>query len=129
MLGYARASIEVHERLNLPLEVLDHAELSSRWPQIDFTGIEVGLYEAEFGALMARRAVQELVRGFVARRGEYRLAHAEPGANGHEVRLNGEPVSADAVIYAVARQSVPRCSGQTDLRDAPGSCIHRSTER
>ena len=100
MVDYARATIDVHERLSLPLEVLDHAALSARWPQIDFTGVEVGLYEAEFGALMARRAVQELVHGFVARGGEYRLAHAEPGANGHEVRLNGEPKSADAVIYA-----------------------------
>ena len=100
MVDYARASIEVHERLNLPIEVLDHAALSARWPQIDFAGIEVGLYKAEFGALMARRAVQELVRGFVERGGEYRLAQAEPGANGHEVRLNGEPLSADAVIYA-----------------------------
>jgi glycine/D-amino acid oxidase-like deaminating enzyme len=100
MVDYARASIEVHTRLNLPLEVLDHAALSARWPQIDFTGIEVGLYEAEFGALMARRAVQELVHGFVARGGEYRLAQAEPGANGHEVGLNGEPKSADALIYA-----------------------------
>jgi sarcosine oxidase len=100
MVDYARASIDVHERLNLPIEVLDHAELSARWPQIDFTGIEVGLYEAEFGALMARRAVQELVRGFAERGGEYRLAQAEPGAHGHEVRLDDEPRSADAVIYA-----------------------------
>jgi glycine/D-amino acid oxidase-like deaminating enzyme len=100
MVDYARASIEVHERLNLPIEVLDHPALSARWPQVDFTGIGVGLYEAQFGALMARRAVQELVRGFVERGGEYRLAHAEPGANGHEVRLDGEPWSADAVIYA-----------------------------
>jgi glycine/D-amino acid oxidase-like deaminating enzyme len=100
MLSYARASIDVHARLHVPLEVLDRAALSARWPQIDFTGIEVGLYEPGFGALMARRAVQELVRGFVARGGEYRLAQAEPRANGHEVRLNGELSSADAVIYA-----------------------------
>ena len=100
MVDYARASIEVHERLNLPIEVLDHAALSARWPQIDFTGVEVGLYEAEFGALMARRAVEEVVHGFVERGGEYRLAHAAAGATGHEVWLDGEPSSADAVIYA-----------------------------
>src|SRR5690606_2848034 len=64
MVDYARASIEVHRELNLPIEVLDHAELSARWPQIDFAGVEVGLYEAEFGSLMARRAVQELARRF-----------------------------------------------------------------
>ena len=97
---YARACIDVHERLNLPLEVLDRAALTARWPQVDFSGIDVGLYEAEFGALMARRAVQELVRGLVDRGGDYRLAFAAPGATGHEVLLNGERESCDAVVYA-----------------------------
>jgi sarcosine oxidase len=100
MVDYARASIEVHERLNLPIEVLDHAALRARWPQIDFAGVELGLYEADFGALMARRAVQELVRCFVERGGEYRLAHAVPGAAGNQVMLGGEAVTADAIVYA-----------------------------
>jgi glycine/D-amino acid oxidase-like deaminating enzyme len=100
MVDYARASIEVHDEMNLPIEVLNHAQLSARWPQIDFAGIEVGLFEAEFGALMARRAVQELVRGFIERGGEYRLAHAEPGAAGGAVAIDGETVTADAVVYA-----------------------------
>jgi sarcosine oxidase len=100
MVDYARASIDVHERLSLPIEVLDHAQLSARWPQIDFSGVELGLYEAEFGALIARRAVQELVREFVARGGEYRLAHAAPGASGNEVALDGEAATADAIVYA-----------------------------
>jgi glycine/D-amino acid oxidase-like deaminating enzyme len=100
LVDYVRACIEVHERLNLPLEVLGRAALAARWPQIDFTGIEVGLYEPGFGALMARRAVQELVRGFVARGGEYRLAFASPGSTGREVVLNGERVSCDAAVYA-----------------------------
>lgn len=100
MVDYARDSIEVHRRLNLPLEVLDNATMRTRWPQIDFAGVEVGLYESDFGALMARRAVLELVRGFVARGGDYRLADAEPGADGHEVRLNGETHRADAIVYA-----------------------------
>ncbi|HEY3518620.1 MAG TPA: FAD-dependent oxidoreductase [Gammaproteobacteria bacterium] len=98
--AYARACIDVHERLDLPLEVLDHAALTARWRQIDFTGIEVGLFEPGLGALMARRAVQELVRGFVERGGEYRLAFATPGSTGHEVLINGEPASFDAVVYA-----------------------------
>jgi len=44
--------------------------------------------------------VQELVRGFVERGGEYRLAFAAPGSTGREVLLNGEPKSYDAVVYA-----------------------------
>ena len=100
LVDYARACIDVHGRLGLPLEVLDNAALTARWPQIDFAGIEVGLYEAELGGLMARRAVQELVRGFVERGGEYRLAFAAPGSTGHEVLLNGERATSDAVVYA-----------------------------
>jgi glycine/D-amino acid oxidase-like deaminating enzyme len=58
------------------------------------------LHESEFGALMARRAVQELVRRFVERGGEYRLAHAVAGETGNDVLLDGERASADAVVYA-----------------------------
>src|SRR6185295_16420848 len=38
LVDYARACIDVHERLALPLEVLNRAALAARWPQIDFTG-------------------------------------------------------------------------------------------
>lgn len=97
---YATDSIRVHEELGLPLEPLDHAQMQARWPQIDFSGVAYGLYEPGFGALMARRAVQELVRRFVASGGAYRTAHATPGADGHMVLLNGETVTADAIVYA-----------------------------
>ncbi len=63
---YFDGSIEVHRRLGLPLEQLDGAQLQRRFPMIDFSGVIIGLYEPEFGALMARRAVQTLVKNFVA---------------------------------------------------------------
>ena len=59
---YVADSIAAHKRFGLATEVLDRAEMAKRFPMIDFTGIEVGLYEPDFGALMARRAVQTLVR-------------------------------------------------------------------
>jgi len=100
MVDYARDSLAVHRELGLPLEVVDQAALMRRWPQIDFVGVEFGLFEPEFGALMARRGVQELVRRFTARGGAHRLAHAEPGADGHEVRIDGETLRADAIVWA-----------------------------
>ena len=105
MVDYARESIRVHEELGLPIEVLDNAQLAARWPQIDFTGANVGLFEAEFGALMARRAVQELVRDYVERGGHYVQAHAEPGASrldgdNAEVLLDGEGYYAHEIIFA-----------------------------
>lgn len=100
MIDYARDSIAVHERLQLPLEQIDNAALRARWPQMNFDGIEFGLFEPEFGALMARRGVEETVARFVARGGEYLLAHAEPDEDGHRVRLDGDPHDAEAIVWA-----------------------------
>jgi glycine/D-amino acid oxidase-like deaminating enzyme len=100
MIDYARESIEVHTRLNLPLEQIDTAALRTRWPQIDFDGVAFGLFEPEFGALMARRAVEETVAHFVAQGGEYMLAHTEPGASGTQVLLDGVARDASAVVWA-----------------------------
>ncbi|MGE0594769.1 MAG: FAD-dependent oxidoreductase [Hyphomonadaceae bacterium] len=101
MVDYARDSVAVHRELNLPLEELDVAVMARRWPQIDWAGVTFGLYEPELGALMARRSVQELVRRYVAQGGAYRIGHAEPvDGDGHSVRINGEPLRADAIVYA-----------------------------
>jgi sarcosine oxidase len=100
MVDYARDSIAVHRDLSLPLEQIDPTQLARRWSQFDLAGIEFGLYEPEFGALMARRAVQETVARFLDQGGTYLQAFAEPGEAAASVRLDGETHSADAVIYA-----------------------------
>src|SRR6266480_1509438 len=66
-------SIEAHRRLGLRLDVLDRPELQRRYPQVAWEGVELGLFEPDLGVLMARRAVQTLVKEFVAAGGEYRL--------------------------------------------------------
>jgi sarcosine oxidase len=78
---YFEQSIAVHRRLDLPIEVLDGVALRRRFPMIDFAGIEAGLYEPGFGALMARRAVQTLVAEFVRAGGEYRQEAVIPPAD------------------------------------------------
>jgi len=75
---YFKDTLEVHKRLKLPTDVLDQAALKKRFPQVDWNGIEVGLYEPQLGVLMARRAVQTLIREFVLAGGEYRLASIAP---------------------------------------------------
>jgi len=101
MVDYARQSIETHKRLKLPLEVLDTAALKKGFPQFDFSGVEFGLYEVGFGALMARRGVQHLVSNFVKAGGTYRQAEASaPNADGHSMRVGARSESADAIIYA-----------------------------
>ncbi|HYI47040.1 MAG TPA: FAD-dependent oxidoreductase [Allosphingosinicella sp.] len=68
---YFEQSIAVHRRLRLPIEVLDGRTLRRRFAMIDFSGIEAGLYEPGFGALMARRAVQTLFAEFLRAGGTY----------------------------------------------------------
>jgi glycine/D-amino acid oxidase-like deaminating enzyme len=75
---YVDQSLEVHRRLDLPTQELDRAALEQRYPQVYWNDIEVGLLEPGFGVLMARRAVQTLLRQFVKAGGEYRVASVKP---------------------------------------------------
>jgi sarcosine oxidase len=103
---YFRGSFDVHKQLGLPVERMDRAAMQRRFPMIDFTGIEVGLHEPKFGALMARRSVQTLVDRFVRAGGEYRLGAARPvqagGSRLEAVRLqSGESLTADRFVFAL----------------------------
>jgi len=101
MVDYARHSIETHKKLKLPLELLDNKALRKGFPQFDFEGVEFGLYEVKFGALMARRGVQHLVTDFVAAGGTYRQAQAAPpNTDGHSLMIGGRTESASHIIYA-----------------------------
>jgi sarcosine oxidase len=102
--AYADASIETSRRLGLRLELLDPAALERRWPQIDWTGVSFGLLEPDFGPLMARRAVQTLVREFVGAGGEYRLAAVLPPGDTSDLdglrTAGGDVLRADHYVFA-----------------------------
>jgi glycine/D-amino acid oxidase-like deaminating enzyme len=103
---YFDGSIAVHRKLGLPLEQMDGPALQRRFPMIDFSGVIIGLYEPEFGALMARRAVQTLVKNFVGSGGEYRheAAHTVQQNEGplKSIRLaSGADLEADAYVFAL----------------------------
>ena len=103
---YFRGSMEVHKQLGLPIERMDRGQMQSRFPMIDFSGIEVGLFEPKFGALMARRSVQTLVDRFVRAGGEYRIGAALPvqvsGTALRSVKLqSGEELTADRFVFAL----------------------------
>jgi sarcosine oxidase len=97
-------SIEAHRRLKLRLDLLDQAELRKRYPQVSWDGVELGLFEPELGALMARRAVQTLVEELVAAGGEYRLASVPApgdGANLEGIKTTaGETLRAGRYVFA-----------------------------
>jgi monomeric sarcosine oxidase len=102
---YFRQTIETHRRLKLPTEALDRRALRRRFPQIDFDGVEIGVFEPEFGALMARRAVQTLVAEFVAAGGTYeQVAVQPPPRRGDRLSTiqaaGGRRYSADRFVFA-----------------------------
>jgi sarcosine oxidase len=102
---YVHRTVEVHRRLKLPTRLLDRRDMRRRFPMIDFDGIELGLWEPEFGALMARRAVQTIVAEFVAAGGEYRCAAVLPPQRGEgpldRITLqDGEKLSAGRYVFA-----------------------------
>jgi len=103
---YVGESIAAHREFGLRTEVLDRAEMAKRFPMIDFDGIRVGLYEPDFGALMARRSVQTLVERFVKSGGTYLkgAATAPDSSVGKlsEIRLaNGERLAGDRFVFAL----------------------------
>src|SRR5688572_7131381 len=101
---YVTQSIEVHQRAGISLEVLERAALAKRFPQISWDGVELGLFEADRGILMARRAVQTLVQEFVAAGGEYAQASIlppKPDASFDSLRTAaGETLSAARYVFA-----------------------------
>jgi sarcosine oxidase len=102
--AYATQAIEVHQRVGIPLEVLERADLAKRFPQITWDGVEFGLYERDRGVLMARRAVQTLVQEFVAAGGEYRQAAIlppQPDASFDSIRTTGgDTLNASRFVFA-----------------------------
>ena len=96
-------SVAAHSELGIPSETLTQREMQQRFPMIDFDGVEVGLFEPEFGSLLARRAVQILVAGFVRDGGTYVQAAANPPCQRQPSRIelsNGESVTADHFVFA-----------------------------
>jgi sarcosine oxidase len=101
---FVEQTIDAHRRLGLRLDVLDRPQLQRRYPQVAWDGVEVGLFEPDLGAVMARRAVQTLVKEFVAAGGEYRLRSALPPGEGETldgVRTSaGETLRAERYVFA-----------------------------
>ena len=103
---YLADSIAAHRELGLATQLLEPAEMAKRYPMIDFEGVAAGLFEPQFGALMARRAILTLVDQFVRAGGDYRvgatLALERSQGLLDSVRLqDGERISADRFVFAL----------------------------
>jgi glycine/D-amino acid oxidase-like deaminating enzyme len=103
---YVDDTLRVHRALRLPTKLLKRRELEERFPQARWDDVELGIFEPEFGALMARRAVQTLVREFQRSGGEFRIQAMSPpsfdpiGPYRPPSTTEGEPLLADRYVFA-----------------------------
>jgi glycine/D-amino acid oxidase-like deaminating enzyme len=101
---YILDSIAIGKRLGFATQAMNRAQMSRRFPMIDFDGIDIGVYEPGFGALMARRSVATLVDRFVRAGGTYRHASVAPPDPAKPLRAltlsNGEHLAADRFVFA-----------------------------
>jgi monomeric sarcosine oxidase len=104
--GFGLASAAAVRSADLPIEVLAPAEAAARFPQIDFGGVRVVLWEPEAGYLLARRACAHVVEHFVAEGGVYRqvAVKAPVGIAAETIARvaleGGGALDADAFVFA-----------------------------
>ena len=104
--SFERGSMEMLRAATVEFQELPLAELKKCWPQINFDGIEWGIYEPGSGYLDARASCQAVVDAFIAAGGKYRQAEVigeyglDTGA-GYGVELtDGSRVEADFYVFA-----------------------------
>jgi sarcosine oxidase len=70
--SFESGSIKALRQAKITFHELSSAQMKKRWPQINFEGIEWGIFEPECGYLDARASCQAVVEAFVAAGGKYR---------------------------------------------------------
>lgn len=71
---FERGSVELLRTAKIPFGELSTPQMRKRWPQINFEGIEWGIFEPECGYLDARVSCAAVVEAFVRAGGRYRQA-------------------------------------------------------
>lgn len=104
--AFERGSVEALRDAKIPFGELTAAEMKKRWPQINFEGIEWGIFEPECGYLDARASCRAVVEAFVAAGGKYKQAAVQgdgldSGAVAKKLRFSdGSQLKADCCVFA-----------------------------
>lgn len=94
------STIAAFEKCGVPFQSLSAVQLEKQYPQIRFSSGSVGIFEPEGGALLARRAVQLLVREAIGNGVDYVPAAAMPPSRGSVKTVSGDELSASNFVYA-----------------------------
>ena len=100
-----RATQGVLNKLGVENEVIEHDELTRRYPQFNLDDIDFGHYVPSTGVLMARRGCFAVAEDFERKGGQFVLAKAKPGQRSarqlQEVTLStGQIIAADKFVFA-----------------------------
>lgn len=101
--AFERGSVEMLRAAKIKYQELSAAQMKKRWPQINFEGIEWGIFEPECGYLDARESCAAVVEALVKVGGKYRQVEVVPGGleDGEAVALSdGSKLKADVYVFA-----------------------------
>jgi sarcosine oxidase len=70
--AFERGSVKMLKAAKIPFRELSTAQMKGRWPQINFEGIEWGIFEPECGYLEARASCQAVMDAFRSAGGKYK---------------------------------------------------------
>jgi len=106
--AFERGSIPVLRETRIKFDRLSAAQMKKRWPQVNFSDVNWGIFEPECGYLDARASCQAVLDAFIAQGGEYRpMAVSSDGLESVEgtplrsVRLSdGSRLHADYFVFA-----------------------------
>lgn len=105
--SFERGSLPALHAARIKYQELSAEEMKKRWPQINFAGIEWGIFEPDCGYLEARASCQAVAEAFVAFGGEYRQAfvvrrrEAAPYRSRRGIALSdGSYFTADVYVFA-----------------------------
>ena len=97
-------TIETLQRLRVGFQTLDRTELERRYPQFTFGPVTCGVLEPEAGVIMARRAVQAVVRQAGRQSVDYRVTAVKPpngdGRVDALVASDGTRITAGTYVFA-----------------------------
>jgi glycine/D-amino acid oxidase-like deaminating enzyme len=103
--AFERGSVTMLRQAKIKFQELSSAQMQKRWPQINFEGIEWGIYEPECGYLDARTSCQAVAEAFVAKGGKYQqLAVLGTGLESKQLEgislSDGSRLKADRYVFA-----------------------------
>lgn len=104
--AFERGSVEMLRAARIKYQELSTAQMRKRWPQINYEGIEWGIFEPECGYLDARASCQAAVEAFVAEGGKYWQGEVmdsyglDVGAGDGVELSDGSRVQADSYVFA-----------------------------